>query len=345
MDDPVIDTHLHVVNTLLPGSPGKKTPDGRSFEHLKEELADVLRREMDAANVVHALAMPQRNSSPDDPLGVRETLRLAERLPGRLSAIGFADPTRTDPGHLARVEEVLRGGKVVALKAYLGYLHHGPDSPGYTPYYRIAATFGIPVVFHTGDNHSHLAKLKYAHPLLIDEVAVDHPDVNFVLAHFGNPWMADAAEVVYKSNKCGLKENVWADLSGVVVGSAADFARYRERGELGALSDQIRKAFAYAERPDRFLFGTDWPLAPLAEYADFIRQAIPPEFHRAVLHDNALALFRFPGHDRAPRPPGKPEPQPPADTGQSQPVRPRPTLTPRSEVQPLGESPCDAGRS
>ncbi len=47
----------------------------------------------------------------------------------------------------------------------------------------------------------------------MDEVAVDFPGVRFVLAHFGNPWLIDAAEVLFKN------ANVWADLSGLFVGS------------------------------------------------------------------------------------------------------------------------------
>ena len=46
----------------------------------------------------------------------------------------------------------------------------------------------MPVFFHTGDTYSPEAKLKFAHPLGVDEVAVDHPDVKFVLCHLGNPW-------------------------------------------------------------------------------------------------------------------------------------------------------------
>jgi uncharacterized protein len=223
---PVIDTHIHVTNTMLPGSPLKAAPDGTSFHGPLAARAESVRRAMEAAGIEHALCMPQRSTGDDDPLGVSETLRLAELVPGRLHAIGIADPTRIDLQHLARAEETLKRGTVVALKAYLGYLHHGPDSPGYVPYYLLAAKYKVPVIFHTGDTFSHLAKLKYAHPLLVDEVVVDHPDVNFVLAHFGNPWLTDAAAVLYKNNKKGVKENVWADLSGIVVGTAADFLRY-----------------------------------------------------------------------------------------------------------------------
>jgi predicted TIM-barrel fold metal-dependent hydrolase len=51
----------------------------------------------------------------------------------------------------------------------------------------------------------------------MDEVAVDHGDVRFVLAHLGNPWLIDAAEVIFKN------PNVWADLSGLLVGTAEQF--------------------------------------------------------------------------------------------------------------------------
>ncbi len=136
------------------------------------------------------------------------------------------------------------------------------------------------------------AKVKYAHPLLVDEVAVDFPSVRFVLAHVGNPWTIDAAEVLYKNNK-PERANVWTDLSGLVVGSAADLRASQEQGQLRPVAERIRQAFDYAERPDRFLYASDWPLAPMAAYRDFIREIIPEEHHRAVFYDNAKALFKL----------------------------------------------------
>ena len=125
----------------------------------------------------------------------------------------IAQPDRSDRDHLRRVEETLATGRVVALKAYLGYVHAFPSDPGYRPYYELAERFKLPFIFHTGDTYSPYAKLKYAHPLHVDEVAVDYPNVRFVMAHVGNPWMIDAAEVVYKN------VNVWVDLSGLFIGS------------------------------------------------------------------------------------------------------------------------------
>ncbi len=295
-----IDAHIHVVHTGVPGIPEKVAPDGTRFvdplaapAEEVNDLVKAIKSEMEAAGVEHALCMPCWQRGEDDPLGINGTLRLSEGVPG-LHAIGIADPTRTEKEHLERVEKILKGGRVKAFKAYLGYLHYGPDSPNYRPYYELAACYDIPFVFHTGDTYSHLAKVKYAHPLLVDEVAVDHPDVRFVLAHVGYPWTIDTGEVVYKNNK-KERANVWTDLSGLVVGSAKQFQTYREQGWLDQVAVEIRKVFDYAERPDRFLYASDWPLAPLATYRDFIREAIPAVFHKAVFYDNAMALFKLQG--------------------------------------------------
>jgi predicted TIM-barrel fold metal-dependent hydrolase len=296
----VIDTHVHLVNTNLRGVPESSAPDGTPFRSPPEQLARAVQAQMKEANVEHALCMPRREHAlcmprremdEKDPLGIEGTRRLAALVPG-LHPIGLADPERFDDKHLERVEDSLKRGGVVALKAYLGYLHHGPESPGYRPYYRLAAKYNIPVIFHSGDTWSHLAKVKYAHPLHIDEVAVDFPETNFVIAHMGNPWLMDTAEVIYKNNKKGVKENVWADLSALVVGSADDFENYRKQGVLKTVSEDVRKAIEFAERPDRFLFGSDWPLAPMKVYRDFIRELVPGQYHQAVFYDNAKALFK-----------------------------------------------------
>jgi len=276
----MIDAHIHVVPPNLPGvgplSPGlRASPDN---------VARVVREQMQAAGVTHAAAMGAWEAGPDDALGVQRTLKIAESVPG-LYAIGVADPKKVTPGQIQAAEKQIRAGRIIALKAYLGYLHHFPNDPGYLPYYELAANYKLPFFFHTGDTYSPMAKLKYAQPLGVDEVAVDFPAVQFVLCHCGNPWAVDAAEVVYKNM------NVWADLSGLMVGSEEEFTEATESQGRRDVVERIRLAFRYAERPNRFVYGSDWPLAPMNGYAAFIREAIPAEFHDMVFVENARKLF------------------------------------------------------
>jgi len=278
----MIDMHIHAVHPNLPGV----KPLTNLYDGPIENLVEALREEMRLSGTEMLLGMGHLDSEPDDPLGVHSTLQIAQQLPA-LRAIGIANPERTDTDHLQRVEAQLRTGKIVALKGYLGYLYHGPDSPGYRPYFELAARYDLPFIFHTGDNWSRKAKVKYAHPLLIDEVAVDHPNVKIVMAHFGNPWCTDAAEVMYKN------DNVWADVCAILVGDAAHFARITATGYLRRTVERVRNAIEFTERPDRFMYGTDWPLAPMNVYPDFVRQLFDEAHHQAVFEDNARSLFKL----------------------------------------------------
>jgi predicted TIM-barrel fold metal-dependent hydrolase len=278
----MIDTHIHVVPPRLPGT--------GSLNPLLDAAADVraaaLRREMQAAGVTHALAMGCWDAPLDDPLGIAGTLALTRTVPGLL-AVGVADPTRCDSGHLRRIESALAAHQICGFKAYLGYLHYPPDHSGYRPYYELAERHQLPFVFHTGDTYSPHGKLRYAQPLLVDDVAVDYPKVKFVLAHLGNPWLTDAAEVVYKNI------NVWADLSGLVVGTSDDFTAEERQEMLQETQQAVRRAFRFAERPNRFLYGSDWPLAPMESYRAFIAAIIPELYHPMIFEENARTLFRL----------------------------------------------------
>jgi len=276
----MIDVHIHVVPPELPGVGSLRPRLLNPREQVAQDVAEAMR----SAGITQAFAMGAWAPTETDPLGIANTIAIAKLVPG-LQPIGIMDPVRGhDRAFLKLVEDELKRLRVVALKGYLGYLHFEPNHPGYRAYYDLAARYRIPVFFHTGDTYSPYAKLKFAQPLLVDEVAVDHPQTNFILAHVGNPWMMDAAAVIYKNL------NVWCDLSGLMVGDEDAFVAERQetREDIGRL---VRQAFRYAERPTRFLYGSDWPLIPMAPYRNWIASQIPPAFHEDVFRDNARKLF------------------------------------------------------
>jgi hypothetical protein len=289
--EPAIDTHIHVVHSGVPGVKAKPKKVEALYSGPVARMADLIKVEMTQAKVQIAFGIGSLVGPRDDPLGIARTLQLSRIVPG-LKAVGIADPRRNDPEHLRAVEDqILRYREtIVALKAYLGYLHFGPEHPNYVPYYEIAARYHLPVIVHTGDNWSTTAKVKYAHPLRMDEVAVDHPEVRFVLAHFGNPWLIDAAEVVFKN------PNVWADLSGLFVGDAKQFQELIDAAKVpdsvpGLAISDLKKAIGYVGDYKRFLYGTDWPLAPMGCYRRLIELLIPKAHHQEVFRTNAKHVF------------------------------------------------------
>jgi predicted TIM-barrel fold metal-dependent hydrolase len=295
-DERLIDTHFHLAHPRLPGVPDEfAAPDKKTrlapFDPAKDPdgaklLAKLIQAEMKTAGVGRVLCMPRAEVSDKDPLGIKEIVAMQGLVEGvKLCPVGFVHPERFDEDHLKLVEAALEKGQVKALKVYLGYLRYGPDHVGYRPYYKLADKYKLPVVFHTGDTYSTKALLKYAEPKLIDEVAVDHPNADFVLAHFGNPSITDAAQVVYKN------KNVYADLSGILVGDADAYKKYAEEGILDRAVSRIKQGIEFTESPHKFMFGSDWPLSPVAVYMGFVEKMFPKKHHPAVFRDTAAKLF------------------------------------------------------
>ena len=48
-----------------------------------------------------------------------------------------------------------------------------------------------------------------------------------------------------------------------------------------------------SERPNRFVFGSGWPQAPMRAYREYIASAIPEMYHSQVFEENAQVLFRM----------------------------------------------------
>lgn len=187
---------------------------------------------------------------------------------------------RTD---LFRMEQRIREGQIRGIKLYPGYDGYAINDPSLESVFRIAAKYDMPVMIHTGDTYSKRAKVRHAHPLLVDDVAVDYPDVKFVMCHLGNPWFEDAAEVLYKN------DNVYGDLSGLTLG---DFTGEFERHIL----QRVREMIVYMGDPSRqLMYGTDWPLAGMTSYLRFFNGLnLTPEQHAAVAGGTAARLFKIP---------------------------------------------------
>lgn len=255
---PIIDAHIH---TKFLGEPETYTKIMQSQDELFKEMLE--------AGVTGAVAHTGQNGENYHDLKSFNIVHCA--------GVG----AKVD---VKRVEEGLKSGKYGCIKVYLGYVHQYAYDKNYQPVYKLAQKYHIPVIFHTGDTYSTKGKLKYADPLTIDEIAVDYPDVTFVIAHCGNPWIQSAAEVAYKN------PNVYLDGSALLIG---DLSKYPQEELDEYIVKPLKWIFGYIEDPKKLMFGTDWPLTRIAPYVDVFKRAIPKEHWKAVFHDNAAQIFNL----------------------------------------------------
>ncbi len=183
---------------------------------------------------------------------------------------------------LAEFEQLLRTPQCVGIKMYTGYNHLYPHDRIHYPFYELAQQYDVPVVLHTGDTAGTRGLVKYSHPLEIDELAMAFPQVRFVMAHYGNPWIVDATEVAIKN------PNVFIDLSGLAAGdfSVDDFFE-NYRGYV----EHLRTWMAYLSDYGKFMYGSDWPLVRVDTYIELIRRLTPEKYHPQIFYENARRVF------------------------------------------------------
>lgn len=274
----IIDAHMH----LSAIQSFKET--ATELSHVDYTTKGILKEYRDAGVVLGiGMGLTETNGEgfPDKEVATPMGLDLEEELPQQIVYCAGVNPFHVTQDDINKLEDELFKPNCVGIKIYLGYYPYYAYDDVYQPIYQLAKKHDVPVVFHCGDTYSERGLLKYSHPLTLDEVAVMHRDVTFIMAHFGDPWVLDGAEVVYKNR------NMYADLSGLVVGTDRDIKRHLE----SRFFDHLRHALTFTDNYQKFLFGTDWPLIPVQAYIDFIKEVIPDEHHEDVFYNTALKVF------------------------------------------------------
>jgi predicted TIM-barrel fold metal-dependent hydrolase len=186
------------------------------------------------------------------------------------------DPTRGAEA-VREARRLLAAGGVRGLKLHPPSQQFFPNDPIAYPLYEVFAEARLPVLFHTG--HTGIGagmrgggglRLKYGHPMPIDDVAVDFPDLPIVMAHPSFPWQDEAISI------CLHKPQVYIDLSG-----------WSPKYFSPALVQYANTLLRH-----KVLFGTDYPfITPDRWLKDFETAGFREEVRPLILKENAARLL------------------------------------------------------
>jgi predicted TIM-barrel fold metal-dependent hydrolase len=151
----------------------------------------------------------------------------------------------------ARTDLGLRG-----IKLGPNYQVFDPLGPAALRVYELAERHGLPILFHQGASPVRDAPLRFAHPLLMDEVAIRFPELRVVMAHLGHPWQRETIVTIRKH------PHLYADVSALFYRPWSFYEGMRLATEWGVL--------------DKLLFGSDFPIATPAETAAGLRAVNDP---------------------------------------------------------------------
>ncbi|MEU8250287.1 amidohydrolase family protein [Nonomuraea sp. NPDC048916] len=195
-----------------------------------------------------------------------------------LIPFGSVDPRR-GAAAVAQARRLVEEYGVRGFKFHPSMQAFEPNSAEFYPLYAALEELGVVALFHTGQTGiggglpgGRGIKLRYADPMLLDDVAADFPGLDIVMAHPAVPWVD--AQISIATHK----PNVYIDLSGW---SPKYFPPQLVRQTNSLLKHKV-------------LFGSDYPLlTPDRWLSDFDKLEIKDEVRTLVMKDNAVRLLRL----------------------------------------------------
>lgn len=192
---------------------------------------------------------------------------------GRKRLIPFCDINpylHTDLGDELRRKVEDQGFR--GVKLYPTYQHYYLNETRMYPLYQAAQELTIPILIHTGSSVFKGTRLKYGDPLHLDDVAVDFPRLNLIMAHSGRGFWYDRAFFLSKAHA-----NVYMEISGL---PPAKLLTYFPE---------------LARNTDKVIFGSDWPGMPsIRRNMDVISNlSLPADGVDSILGGNAAKLLHL----------------------------------------------------
>jgi predicted TIM-barrel fold metal-dependent hydrolase len=205
-----------------------------------------------------------------------EVVAAAERHPDVLIPFASIDPRRGDAA-LAEARALIAGGTVRGFKFHPNLQQIRANDERAYPLYQAISDAGLVVLFHTG--HTGIGaglpggggiRLRLGHPMDIDDVAVDFPDLRIVMAHPSFPWQDEAISIALHKPQVSIDLSGWSPRL-----LPPDLVRHATR----RLRDQV-------------LFGSDYPLiTPERWLAEFDELEIDADSRERILRGNAIRLL------------------------------------------------------
>ena len=246
------------------------------LEARRDLSAEALVAEMVAAGVSHAVVHAEYEyGDPADDMN-EAVAALVARDPERFSGYGTVSlsPMRT----MRAVRQVARSAELGlrGINIQPSFFGMPIDHAQLYPVYAKACELGLAVGVHTGINYTSHLPIKHDHPLQLDQVACDFPDLTLIACHAGWPWAAEMVAVARKHPKVYLE---FGGLAPKYVGAAGTGWDVVFRFMNSLLAGQV-------------LFGTDWPVFPMDRaLAEWRGLGLKPAVLDGLLGGNASRLL------------------------------------------------------
>ena len=208
--------------------------------------------------------------------GNERVAEAVQKHPEVFIGFGSVDPWK-EVEAVSELERSVRELGLRGVKFHPGLQGFVPNERRFGPLYAKCVELGIPAVFHTGHTGAGAGarggagvRLANCRPILLDDVAVEFPDLTIIMAHPAWPWHEEQLSVALH------KPNVYLDLSGWS-------PKYFPPSVV---------QYANTLLQDKVLFGSDYPvISPDRWLRDFESAPFKDEVRPKILRQNAERIL------------------------------------------------------
>ena len=198
---------------------------------------------------------------------------ICKKWPDRFSGLAGIDTTLGMQG-LRDLEKAVKDYGFVGAHWYPHWFAMPPDAPQIYPYYAKCCELDIPIMMQVGHNLIYNRERRLpsvAQPILLDQVAIDFPELALIGIHIGVPWTDEMISMCWKH------ENIY---------TAGDAYAPKHWPK-----PYVHYANSYGKH--KVLFGTDWPVIdPERAVREIDGLGFRPDARQMLMRDNALRIFK-----------------------------------------------------
>lgn len=201
--------------------------------------------------------------------------------PDRFIGWGSVDPNDRDcvDQLVYNVEDLgLRGLKVAPI-----YQNFDPQDPKHLPLFKKAEELNIPVIWHQGTSFVRPGPLKYANPIMLEDIAVACPDLRMIIAHMGHPWEDECVVLIRKH------PNLYANVSALHYRPLRHYQAFMTALEYGVEHKLIFGSDFPSATPDQVIAG-QWKVNDVVKGTHFPR--FPEEAIHNIIYENWKQVIR-----------------------------------------------------
>jgi predicted TIM-barrel fold metal-dependent hydrolase len=267
------------VNNGQTGFDGNFTSQVRMPEAMKSGVSiEEYLRKMDRAGVERSLLIAVRagdlRMKGSFEIPYQQVAKWCDRYPDRFSGLAGVDPYRGMQG-LRDLEQAVREYGFIGAHLYPHWFRLAPDAALYYPYYAKCCELDVPVMMQVGQNLIYQKEVRLpsvARPILLDQIAIDFPELKLIGIHIGVPWTDEMIAMAWKH-------------ANVFIGIDAYAPKY--------LSPSL-KHYMNSYGSDKVLFGTDWPVIdPERAVAEMVAHQFKPDALAKIMRGNAVKVFKL----------------------------------------------------